>query len=435
MNVPGTAAPEARRRRNTLGRISPTRLLLLSVSAGSAVLSLLWTLLTGFVEPRAALSFGALIAAGELARITLPGRREVAPIASAGALGYTFLLSVGGVAVSLPAWQVIAVVALGLAVGELPHMSVGRMPLWNDLARRLLLVLMVALPFRLLLHQLPHLAGNWWGVLCVMVGLVLAAWLLDSVVAATIRAEEWRTRLGVALVDELRAQLAVGTAIGAIGILIALASAVAGLYSLLLFTAPLLVTQVAFRRYADIRRTYVQTVRSLSRVTEVGGYVETGHSRRVSRLAWAIGCELAMRESRLLELEYAALMHDIGQLSLREPISSGATVLISRREQRRIAELGAAIIQETGVLDGVAEIVRRQCEPCEGEEGESEGPPPLGSRVIKVANAYDDLVGDTADRDRVATAVQLLRDDSGCEYDADVVEAAVRVLEHWGAVR
>ena len=139
--------------------------------------------------------------------------------------------------------------------------------------------------------------------------------------------------------------------------------------ALLVFTAPILVTQVAFRRFAGIRATYLQTVRALSQVTEVGGYVETGHSRRVSELAVAMGRELGMTEEALLELEYAALMHDIGQLSLRDPIPGGATVLASPSEQRRIAGLGAGVITKTGVLDEVAEIVRRQSEPYRAAEG------------------------------------------------------------------
>ena len=93
-----------------------------------------------------------------------------------------------------------------------------------------------------------------------------------------------------------------------------------GLVELAVFIGPLLVTQLAFRRYAGIRATYLQTVRSLARVTEVAGYVEAGHSRRVSRLAVAVGRGLGLAEPELLALEYAALMHDIGQLSLRDPI-------------------------------------------------------------------------------------------------------------------
>lgn len=418
---------EPKRAAQPKNRIDPARSVVIVAAVACAVGSLLWTVVTGFVDPDVALAFGVLIAVGELARITLPGNREVAPIASAGAIGYTFLLNVGGESVDHSAWQVIAVVSVGIALGALPHIAVGRAPRWSDLARRGLIVALIALAFRPFAERMSPDSQHWWLVLCVMAALVMAGWLVDSVMAAAIRAERLRTRLSAALRDELRAQFALGMAIGSSGILIALASTVTGLAGLLVFTAPLLVTQVAFRRYAEIRLTYLQTVRALSRVTEVGGYVDTGHSRRVSRLAHAIGCEMGMRESELLALEYASLMHDIGQLSLRSPIASGATVLASPREQRRIAELGSAVIRETGVLDSVAELVRRQCESRHGDG--DDGRPPLGSRIIKVANAFDDLVGESTDRDRVEAVLQRLRMDTGHEYDPDVVEAMARVID------
>jgi response regulator RpfG family c-di-GMP phosphodiesterase len=246
----------------------------------------------------------------------------------------------------------------------------------------------------------------------------------------------------VALVDEMRVQLPLGAAVGASALLIAFAAEVMGLAALAVFTAPLLVTQVAFRRYAGIRATYLQTVRALAKVTEIGGYVEAGHSERVSRLAVAIGRELGVHEPELLELEYAALMHDIGQLSLRDPIPGGATVLVSRQDQQRIAELGADVIQQAQVLDSVAEIVRRQNEPYRdpgaagGRAGFSEpsrppGPPPgppLSSRIIKTANAFDDLVGSSLDPGRSEAAVQRLRLDTASEYDPATVEALSRVV-------
>jgi response regulator RpfG family c-di-GMP phosphodiesterase len=214
---------------------------------------------------------------------------------------------------------------------------------------------------------------------------------------------------------------------------------VMGLAALAVFTAPLLVTQVAFRRYAGIRATYLQTVRALAKVTEIGGYVEPGHSERVSRLAVAIGRELGIHEPELLELEYAALMHDIGQLSLPEPIPGGATVLVSRQDQQRIAEHGAAVIQQAQVLGSVAEIVRRQNEPCRaahvaaGGAGRPSGPP-LSSRIIKAANAFDDLVGSSQDPGSAAAAIQRLRLDAASEYDPATVEALSRVVSRQPAV-
>ena len=67
-----------------------------------------------------------------------------------------------------------------------------------------------------------------------------------------------------------------GSAIGTSGILIALAAEPMGLLAVPVFLAPLLLTQFAFRRYSMVQATYHQTIRSLSRVTELGGYTEAG---------------------------------------------------------------------------------------------------------------------------------------------------------------
>ena len=171
----------------------------------------------------------------------------------------------------------------------------------------------------------------------------------------------------------------------------------------------------------------------------------------------AIGRELGIHEPQLLELEYAALMHDIGQLSLADPIPGGATVLVSRQDQQRIAELGADVIQQAQVLGSVAEIVRRQNEPYRGVEVAHEGyrgrpgrpdrldrldrfggepsRPPMSSRIIKAANAFDDLVGSSLDPGRAAAAVQQLRLDTASEYDPEAVEALSRVVNRRSVIQ
>ncbi|MCO5991745.1 HD-GYP domain-containing protein [Actinoallomurus rhizosphaericola] len=406
-------------RRRTIGQALDSAQLLLSAVAGLLVIgSVTQVAAVGVVDSRTAVLFGALIAVGELLRMNVPGNREVAPIASAGALGYALLLKVGAESAAHSAFQVVTVTACGTLAGALPHIAVGRIPKLDALARRILTPSVVAFIFRPIMDS--SLREHWPALITVMVLTVILSCVIDISVAAVIRTEAVRARFGIALGDEIQAMGPLCAASGATGMLLAVSTFVMGPAALLVFTAPILVTQVAFRRFAGIRATYLQTVRALSQVTEVGGYVEAGHSRRVSRLAVAMGRELGMTEEELLELEYAALMHDIGQLSLRDPIPGGATVLASPQEQRRIAELGAGVITKTGVLDEVAEIVRRQSDPYRVSDGSA---PPLASRVIKVANAYDDLVGDSADRDRAAAVLERLRLDSAAEYDPTVIEA------------
>ena len=402
--------------------------LLLVIGAGVLlVAAVAQTAAAGLVQPRDALAFGALIALGELLRLSLPGDREAAPVGSAGALGYALAVRVGVMPAMQPALQVVAVTAVAMIVGALPHLAAGRPAGVGGMASRLLAVAFVAAAFRPLAH-LSLIDHHVWVRLAVMTVLIVAGWFAECVIKALIRADALRARFMVSLGDELRIQVPLGAAVGASALLIALATEAMGLVALALLIAPLLVTQTAFRRYAGIRSTYLQTVRALARVTEVGGYVENGHSNRVGRLAVAVGRELGMGEPDLLELEYAALMHDIGQLSLADPIPGGATVLASPQDQERIAGLGASVIEQAGaLLDGVAEIVRRQSQPWRGSGPE----PPIGSRIIRAANAFDDLVGGSSDRDRSAAALERLRLDTAAEYDPGVVEALSKVAGRW----
>jgi hypothetical protein len=389
----------------------------------------------GLKDTRVAVAFGVLVGFGELLRLSLPGDRESAPIATAGALGYALLIRVGNEPMRHNAQQVVTVAAIGMIIGAIPHLAVGRPARVGGMAARLLAVASVAFIFRPLAGS--RTVDRYWGVaLALMASLVILALLVEAVLSALMRADEQRARFWVTLVDEMRVQLPLGAAVGASALLISFASEVMGLAALAVFTAPLLVTQVAFRRYSGIRATYLQTVRALAKVTEIGGYVETGHSERVSRLAVAIGRELGIHEPDLLELEYAALMHDIGQLSLSDPIPGGATVLVSREDQDRIAELGAEVIQQAKVLGSVAEIVRRQNEPYRDvdfvpdEQAGAAGfhGPPLSSRIIRAANAFDDLVGGAFDPARATEAVHRLQLDTASEFDPRVVEALSRVV-------
>jgi response regulator RpfG family c-di-GMP phosphodiesterase len=228
--------------------------------------------------------------------------------------------------------------------------------------------------------------------------------------------------------DEMRAALGLGLAMGATGVLIALATPSMHLYALPIFCIPLVLTQFAFRRYAAIRTTYRQTIRSLAQVTEVAGYATDGHSRRVAELAVALGRDLGLDSQRLLELEYAALMHDIGQISLHDPIDSATALAVTPAGRQRIAELGAEIIRTTGVLDRVAVLVGRQAEPYRRHREAPDASLPLESRIIKVASAYDDVVGDDTSLEARADGLERLRLGMVFDYDPRVVEALPRVL-------
>jgi response regulator RpfG family c-di-GMP phosphodiesterase len=121
-------------------------------------------------------------------------------------------------------------------------------------------------------------------------------------------------------------------------------------------------------------------------------------------------------------------MHDLGQLSLPEPIPGGATTVADRAEQIRIAAMGAEVVRQTGVLDRVATIVERQAEPYRRPHVDVDPGVPIGSRIIRAVNAYDDLVGESREEGRALEALERLRLGMAYEYDPVVVESLSRVV-------
>ncbi|MEU6663217.1 HD domain-containing protein [Streptomyces sp. NPDC046821] len=384
------------------------------------------TIWHGVAEPGTALAFGVFIAVGELARWGAPGGdREPAPLGAAGALAYALLGEAAGRSTHHGAPQAVAVVVAAGLVGCVPHLALGRGPSADDMARRVLTVAFAAVCFQPLYGQGRFSAwlgdGAAYALLLVLL-LVLTA-LCDAVLAAVLMHARTGWPFGPLLRDELRAMTGIGTAVMATGAVMTLAVAVAGLWALPVFCLPLLLTQLAFRRYAAVRTTYRQTITSLARATEIAGYTPQGHALRVAALSRAVGRELGISEPDLTVLEYAALMHDIGQLSLVDPVADGATAALPAQEQRRIALLGGAVVRQTGVDAEVAVVVERQADPFREQ--------PLSARIVRVANAYDEMARGEGPQGPL-TALERLRLATGRDYQPDVVESLARVVSRGG---
>lgn len=368
-----------------------------------------------------ALAFGVLVAVGELARWS--GEREAAPLAAAGALAYALLGENAGRATGHGLGQTVAVVTAAALLGSVPHIALGRGgPATDHLARRVLTVGFAALCFQPLHDEIP-LPGP--GPYCPVLAIALLALTLlcDTVLTAALAHARTRRPFGPLLRDELRATLGIGSAVCATGAVLSSAVGAVGLWALPVLSLPLLLTQLSFRRYAAVRTTYRQTIASLARATEIAGYTPAGHAHRVAALSLAVGRDLGLREPELTVLEYAALMHDIGQLSLVDPVPAGATAGLPAAEQRRIALLGGAVVRRTGVDAAVAAVVERQADPYREQ--------PAGARIVRVVNAYEEMTRDAGPGGPL-TALERLRLGTGRDYQPEVVESLARVLAHGG---
>ncbi|MFJ8632581.1 HD-GYP domain-containing protein [Streptomyces sp. NPDC093568] len=401
----------------------PSRLLAL-VHACAALLvagCLLGSMSDGLVERGTAAAFGALIVLGELTRWTRAEGREAAPLGAAAALSYALLGELGGRPSGPGAAQVVAVVLAASLLGSVPHIARGR-PVLDHLARRALTVAFAAVCFQPLYNQGTFRGWGTSYALLLLAILTLTS-LCDAMLAAALAHARTRWPFGPLLRDELRATLGIGSAVCATGAVMALAVAVVGLWALPVFSLPLLLTQMSFRRYAAVRTTYRQTIASLARATEIAGYTPTGHARRVAALSREVGRDLGLSEAELTVLEYAALMHDIGQLSLVDPVPAGATAVLPVAQQRRIALLGGAVVRQTGVNPQVATVVERLADPCPEQ--------PVAARIVRAVNAYEEKAREAGPGGPLK-ALEELRLGTAGEYAPEVVGSLARVLSREG---
>ncbi|AKL67788.1 HD domain-containing protein [Streptomyces goshikiensis] len=399
------------------------------------------TLWHGVAEPGTALAFAALVALGELARRDhhehraasaghLPAEdRRPAPLGSAAALTYALLGEAAGHPTRHGALQTVAVVFAAALAAAVPYIARGGGHALDHVARRVLTVAFAAACFQPLHDsgRLEDLTGRGpclVGFLLVLLGLTS---LCDAVLAAALARAGTGWPYGPLLRDELRAQLGIGSAICATCVVMALGVAVAGLWALPVFSVPLLLTQMSFHRITEIRVTYRQTITSLARATEIAGYTRPGHARRVAALSCAVGRELGLSERELTVLEYAALMHDIGQLSLVDPVPAGATAELPAAEARRIAELGGEVARRTGVPAEVAVVVELQADPYRRQ--------PVAARIVRTVNAYDDLAAAVLHPGGSLAALEQLRLGTGRDHHPEVVESLARVLARGGRAR
>lgn len=184
----------------------------------------------------------------------------------------------------------------------------------------------------------------------------------------------------------------------------------------------------AFKRFQETKTTYRQTIRALARIPEVSGLGIDGHADRTTAIATSIAKEMGMGPSQVDDVEYAALMHDIGRVSLSEP-----QILKMGYTDDDLARWSAEIIAESPYLERVAEQVRHQYDPYR-KPGEQHDPEiSIVSRIIKVAAAYDWKVHKGGMSP--LSALEELHAGAAYEYDPGVVASLRRLLEGRGVLR
>ncbi|MGB7449780.1 MAG: HD domain-containing phosphohydrolase [Ornithinimicrobium sp.] len=374
--------------------------------------------------------------------ITIVNGRKVEPVGMTVCLAMAMTVVLpGGVEVGVSPGYLAIAAALATAVAAgVRWVRHGQVPVVADIAMRAAVTGLVAYLMTIARPGGPSLQDalvRWsddarWVVALALVLLAAMALGFQMVLWSYERAAFEHTVVYHALTDELKAVGSLGLGVISAAVSTALATRVVGPWALVIFTVPLVLLMMAVRRESKVLDSRRQTVWALSRLTDQAGFTDPGHAARVARLAVLVGRQVGMSEPDLRDLEYAALLHDLGQLSLQRPIPGGATTHTSALDQRRVAMAGSALLARTEELSMVATVVAHHATPY--WRNEELGQIPLGSRILRVVNAYDDLVGETTDDRARVQSLQRLRLSMGYDYDPVVLRELCRVLRREGQI-
>jgi putative two-component system response regulator len=184
-----------------------------------------------------------------------------------------------------------------------------------------------------------------------------------------------------------------------------------------------------------IHESFLNSIQSLALALEAKDKYTSGHSQRVADIAVAIARELSVAPEEIEKLRFAALIHDIGKIGVKESIINKKEDLTDEEYSyvTTHAVIGQKILAPVVEDSEILEMVRHHHERYDGKgypDGISGELIPQGARIIAVADVYDAMTSDRPYRRAVdhETAIVELKRQANTQLDPVIVDAFIVML-------
>jgi putative nucleotidyltransferase with HDIG domain len=190
----------------------------------------------------------------------------------------------------------------------------------------------------------------------------------------------------------------------------------------------------------ELGRAYRGTTLLLSDVLEHDDEYTGNHSHGVVALALTVAQELGMDSIEQRNVEFGALLHDVGKIAIPKeiinkpgPLDDDEWLVIKTHTvegQRMLDRVG-------GVMQEIGQIVRSSHERWDGggyPDGLAGEAIPRAARVVSCCDAFNAMTTDRSYRSAMSNdeAIVELRLNAGTQFDPDVVHALIGVVEAGG---
>jgi PAS domain S-box-containing protein len=189
----------------------------------------------------------------------------------------------------------------------------------------------------------------------------------------------------------------------------------------------------------QLRRAMQTTIQVLVRAVEMKDPYTAGHQRRATNLARTIATEMGLPSEKIEGLRMAGVIHDIGKITLPTEILSKPKKLdaIELSLIREHVRLGYDILKDVESPWPLAEIVLQHHERMDGSgyPGGLKGEEILmEARILAVADVVEAMASHRPYRPALGidAALEEIEKNRGLLYDADAVDACLRVFREKG---
>ena len=188
--------------------------------------------------------------------------------------------------------------------------------------------------------------------------------------------------------------------------------------------------------HQKLKKSYVACIRMFSNLLEWRGGPLAGHSRRVADLTRRTAKVMGLSEAEQQDAFVAALIHDIGHITLPDGMLARPVPRLSPEElgkYRRHTSQGEQLLLAIDDAHAVATLVRSHHEHFDGSgypDGLCGETIPIGARILAVADTYDDLqIGHLSSSPlSPADARTMIAHGRGKQFDPEVVDAFLQLL-------
>ncbi|HEV7807495.1 MAG TPA: HD domain-containing phosphohydrolase [Solirubrobacteraceae bacterium] len=183
-------------------------------------------------------------------------------------------------------------------------------------------------------------------------------------------------------------------------------------------------------RSAQLRRSYMLTVRALASAVEARDAYTGRHAERVAAYGLALADVYGMSLGDEPQIEFGFLLHDVGKVAVPDAIlfKPGPLTAAERLVMQQHPVTGSEIVREIEFLGAARDVIRSHHERWDGS-GYPDGLPgediPIAARVFAVADTLDALTTRRPYREAssIADARAIIEAGSGTHFDPDVIVA------------